>query len=83
MNSWKSVLACIVFAYLVIASAISLAVQHFAGVPQVPMNRQVSFYAEKISVTAPWCFHENSWDFSGPDDNPSYVPMQSCDEYGN
>jgi hypothetical protein len=83
MNSWKSVLAGIVFAYLVIASAISLAVQYFAGVPQVPMNRQVSSYAEKIPVIAPWCFHENSRNFSGPDDNPSYVPMQSCDEYGS
>ena len=107
MRSWKLVLACILFAYLFLASAISLAVQYFASVPQIPTDRQESSYAEKILVTVPGCmmvqkkgdaigwastsltngrfifFNENSWDFGGPDDIPSYVPMQPCDEYGS
>jgi hypothetical protein len=49
MRSWKLVLTCILFAYLVLASAISLAVQYWASV-QAPIDRRESVYVEKILV---------------------------------
>jgi hypothetical protein len=49
MRSWKLVLICILLAYLILASAISLAVQYWASV-QAPIDRRESAYVEKILV---------------------------------
>ena len=55
MNSWKSVLAGIVFAYLVIASAISLTVRHFAEIPPPRLGQQQSTRSEIVLSTVPEC----------------------------
>ena len=49
MRSWKFVLTCILFAYLVLASAISLAVRYWASV-EFPTDRRESTHDEKSFV---------------------------------
>lgn len=55
MNSWKIVLAGIVLLYMVIASAISLTIDHLAGVPWPLLGEQNSTLTEIVIFTEPEC----------------------------
>ncbi len=56
MWSWKSVLTCILFAYLVLASAISLLMDYVASAALTTPDRQASSsYSREIPATEPSC----------------------------
>jgi len=81
MNSWKSILALIVFAYLTIASAISLTVNYLAMNPQPIVGRQGSGGVGKLASVEPECPEKLSLDVRWSDKIRGYAPMQSCEEY--
>ena len=55
MRSWKSALACILFAYLILASTISLAVRYLAITAPTSIGRHASSPAAVALVTEPGC----------------------------
>ena len=55
MRSWKSALACILFVYLTVASAISLITLYFASASPTLMGQQENSYPQNTPATTPEC----------------------------